>query len=170
MGEVEGLKGAMRGKVPDAGVGKGDGGEVDPESEEPESDSEPERRRPSPIGMGREWVKFFSSEDIVGKYGITGQQERNARRIGSVRVGEKRLGRGEETWAYIGGGPSSDPMDPDCLFGDSKHPRHSPPFSMFSSIVRAPLVLVSLRLRTVEVLRPASQPPHRACPLRNHSH
>lgn len=73
MGEVEGLKGAMRGKVPDAGVGKGDGGEVDP-SEEPESDSEPERRRPSPIGMGREWVKFFSSEDMLRKMGLLGSK------------------------------------------------------------------------------------------------
>lgn len=72
MGEVDGLKGAMRGKVPEAGVGYGDGGESDAESEEPESDSEPERRRPSEMGMGSEWVKFFSSEDIVRKRGKCG--------------------------------------------------------------------------------------------------
>lgn len=110
MGEVDGLKGAMRGKVPDAGVGYGDGGELEPESEEPESDSEPERRRPSAMGMGREWVKFFSSEDIVRKRGKCGQQERNARWIGSVRVGEKRLGRGEEASAYIGSGVVQAPI------------------------------------------------------------
>ncbi len=74
MGEVDGLNGAMRGKVPDAGVGNGDGGVVDPESEEPESDSEPERRRPSAMGMGSEWVKFFSSEDIVQNVGLLGSK------------------------------------------------------------------------------------------------
>ncbi len=54
MGEVDGLMGAMRGKVPVTGVWRGDAGEFEPESDdesEPEPDSE--RRRP-PMGMGSE--------------------------------------------------------------------------------------------------------------------
>ena len=60
MGEEEGLMGAMRGKVPDAGVGRGEAGEAD-ESDESETDSE--RRRPS-MGMGSECGTFFSLEGM----------------------------------------------------------------------------------------------------------
>ena len=66
MGEVDGLMGAMRGKVPVMGVWRGDAGEFEPESEdesEPETDSE--RRRPS-MGIGSECGALLFSMGMAG--------------------------------------------------------------------------------------------------------
>lgn len=70
MGEVPGVIGAMRGRVPDAGVCRGEAGETDPESEDDDpSETEPERRRP-PMGMGSERGAEFSLLDDMVRNGI----------------------------------------------------------------------------------------------------